>query len=226
MHIRRLHCVYFLTIILTIQLWLYFALCISYTWDSWKNLKTKLRFISKQLLNPRFLVVETFKDSVLNIYLKIKTAVDVDFWKMLQFSKSHEELGFVTSLINLSCCCWDPRSLFQIKLMTGESSIFWEKKFHSSFFLSLLLIITHFSRHLAWLEITLLPKINTNIYLEAQHFPSLKTTYLCHVSSGKEARLDIPTSLCPQTFISVQEFIAFSIALLQQLLRINCKPVN
>lgn len=101
-----------------------------------------------------------------------------------------------------------------------------KKSFTFSFFLSLLLIITLFSRHLTWLEITLLLKINMNIYLEAQHFASLKATYLCHVSSGKKARLDIPTSLCPQTFISVQEFIAFSIALLQQFLRLNCKPVN
>lgn len=73
---------------------------------------------------------------------------------------------------------------------------------------------------------TLSPKINTNIYLEAQYFAWLKTTYLCHVSSGKEARLDIPTSLCPQTLILVLQFIAFSIALVEQLLRINCKPVS
>lgn len=52
-----------------------------------------------------FLVVEMFKNSVLIIYLKIKSVVDLDFWKMLQFSKSREELGILTSLINWSCYC-------------------------------------------------------------------------------------------------------------------------
>lgn len=110
--------------------------------------------------------------------------------------------------------------------MTGENSILWPEKFPFSFSLSRLLIITYFSRCLAWLEMTLLPKINTNIYLEAQHFAWLKTTYSCNVSSGKAARSDIPISLCPQTFISVLQFIAFSIALVQQLLRISCKLVS
>jgi len=42
------------------------------------------------------------KNQLLNIYLKIKAAVALDFWNMLQFSKSHEELEYVTSLINFS----------------------------------------------------------------------------------------------------------------------------
>lgn len=134
------------------------------------------------------------------------------------------QVPFVTSLINFLL-------LRSLKLIVSNQAYDWwkfydQKKFHFSFSLSGLLIITYFSRCLAWLEMTLLPKINMNIYLEAQNFAWLKTTHLRHVNSDKEATLDIPTSLCPQTFVSVLHFIAFLITLVQQVLRISCKPVS
>lgn len=49
---------------------------------------------------------------------------------------------------------------------------------------------------------------------------------MCRVGSGKEDRSDIPTSCCSQKLSFVQQFIIFSVALVAQLLRVNCKPVG